>query len=498
MSFIHKEDPDQKGTGIASVLHNLHAALWEFDLRTKQLRCSAGFYIALGLESQFVDLSYAYFISHIVYHEDVSVVTTETYNCLLGKSKTLEIRLFTANGYQWFQSTFTRDQDTTITGTIVNIHQYKISEYQLTASNRQYAAVNKITKAGSWEIDARSRVLTLSKEAAEILELPLLPAADIDSLIRTVIPEHRPIMERTLNDCINIGKPCNVELQVRTGSKNTFWVKVSSFTTVDEYGKVQLVRGIIQNIDQVKRRETELLASFEFADHQNKRLQNFAYMVSHNLRSHANNLQYLVRLYQESEEPDEQKEIFKHIFAISNSLNTTIEHLNQIVKIESDIKQERQRTDIESLLKNVLNALDSNIQSADAQVHYDFTACPSIMYIPAYLESIFHNLLTNSLKYRDPERKVVISCYSKEENGNVYLIFEDNGTGIDLERYGKKLFGMYQTFHKNTDSKGIGLFLTRNQIEAMGGSIEVESTLNEGTKFTIRLGTTMQLTNGVQ
>ncbi len=498
MSFIQQQDPDYKGTGIAPVLHNLHAALWEVDLRTKQLRCSAGFYAALGLEPKDIDLSYAYFISNIVYHEDVSVVTTETYNCLLGKSKTLEIRLFTTNGYQWFQSSFTRDQDTTITGTIVNIHQYKVSEFQLAASNRQYAAVNKITKAGSWEIDARSRVLSLSKEAAEILELPLLPPADIDSLIRTVVPEHRPLIERTLNDSMTFGKPCDIELQVKTNSKNTFWIKINAFTTVDEYGKVQLVRGIIQNIDQVKRRETELLDSFKFVDHQNKRLQNFAYMVSHNLRSHANNLQYLVRLYQESEEPEEQKEIFKHIFAISNSLNTTIEHLNQIVKIESDIKQERQWTEIEPIFKNVLNALESNIQSANAQIHYDFTACPSIMYIPAYLESIFHNLLTNSLKYRSPDRKLVISCYSKDEDGNVYLVFEDNGTGIDMERYGKKLFGMYQTFHKNTDSKGIGLFITRNQVEALGGSIEVESTLDAGTKFIITLGTRLQLTNGVQ
>jgi signal transduction histidine kinase len=498
MSFVQQEDPDGKGTGIAPVLHNLQAALWEFDLRTKQLHCSAGFYAVLGLAPQDVDLSYAYFISNIVYHEDVSVVTTETYNCLLGKSKTLEIRLFTTTGYQWFQSSFTRDQDSTITGTIVNIHQYKVSEFQLTASNRQYAAVNKIIKAGSWEIDARSRVLTLSKEAAEILELPLYPPADMDNLIRTVIPEQRPVIERSLNDSITHGRPCNVELQVKTSSKNLFWIKLNAFTTIDEYGKVQLVRGIIQNIDQVKRRETELLSSFEFVDHQNQRLQNFAYMVSHNLRSHANNLQYLVRLYQESDEPDEQKEIFKHIFSISNSLNTTIEHLNQIVKIESDIKQERQLTDIEPVFKNVLTALKSNIDSVDAHIHYDFSACPAIMYIPAYLESVFHNLLTNSLKYRHPERMVVVSCYSREENGNVYIVFEDNGSGIDLERYGKKLFGMYQTFHKNTDSKGIGLFITRNQIEAMGGSIEVESTVNVGTKFIIRLGTVSQLIIGAQ
>jgi sensor histidine kinase regulating citrate/malate metabolism len=67
------------------------------------------------------------------------------------------------------------------------------------------------------------------------------------------------------------------------------------------------------------------------------------------------------------------------------------------------------------------------------------------------------------------------------------LYFEDNGLGIDLDKHGDSIFGMYKTFHHNPDAKGIGLFMTRNQIETMGGSIDVASTVNEGTKFTVKL-----------
>ena len=71
------------------------------------------------------------------------------------------------------------------------------------------------------------------------------------------------------------------------------------------------------------------------------------------------------------------------------------------------------------------------------------------------------------------------------ENGKKVLTISDNGLGIDLEKYKDSLFGMYKTFHKHPDSRGIGLFITKNQVEAMGGKIEVESKVGEGTAFKI-------------
>jgi light-regulated signal transduction histidine kinase (bacteriophytochrome) len=230
-----------------------------------------------------------------------------------------------------------------------------------------------------------------------------------------------------------------------------------------------------------------LQASINLLNDQNKRLQNFAYIVSHNLRSHTGNLQFMVNLHDESESADDRTEVFAHIKSISKSLSTTIDHLNEIVKIQTDVDQERKIISFEDSFRNVMSALQSNIESTDARIDYDFSKCPVINYIPAYLESICQNLLTNSLKYRHPDRQPVISCRTVKDHDHIYMLFEDNGIGIDMARYGDKLFGMYKTFHQNSDAKGIGLFITRNQIEAMGGSIKVDSTVNVGTKFTIRL-----------
>jgi signal transduction histidine kinase len=488
MTSASKEDYEEKERSSPTVLNVTNAALWGFDIGNQELRYSEGFYSALGFEPYELDGSYAHFINNILYHEDVSLLLNEAYNCTINASKNIEIRLFTKQGFQWFQNCFTRQSENQIIGALVNINQFKLSELQLLSENRLYATGNKIARSGTWEIDVHTRSLILSKEVDEILEVSESIHFSIGGFIRFFSPEHRPIVTDSLNNSIETGKPFDLDLQLKTSHRRVIWVKFKALAMIDAYGKCVKVKGILQNIDDLKQKESELRSSFAFIEHQNKRLQNFAYIVSHNLRSHANNLQYLVRLHQETSETGEQQEIFSHINTISNSLNTTIEHLNQVVKIEADIQQEKQLVELEPLFKNIINALKSNIQNANVTLEYDFSACPTVLYLPAYLESIFQNLLTNAIKYRHPERQPTIKCESRIVNDDVYLTFEDNGIGIDLERYGKKIFGLYQAFHNHPDSQGIGLYITRNQVEALGGSILVESVVDKGTKFTIRIG----------
>src|SRR5690606_23382072 len=116
----------------------------------------------------------------------------------------------------------------------------------------------------------------------------------------------------------------------------------------------------------------------------------------------------------------------------------------------------------------------------------DFKELKEINYIPEYLESILLNLITNAIRYKHQGRKPVIFIQTYMVNDHPYMEVSDNGMGIDLDQYGDKMFGMYKTFHRNPDAKGIGLFITRNQVETMGGSISVTSTVNIGTTFKIK------------
>jgi len=115
---------------------------------------------------------------------------------------------------------------------------------------------------------------------------------------------------------------------------------------------------------------------------------------------------------------------------------------------------------------------------------------------PAYLESILLNFISNAIKYSHPERVPILEISAIEEKDQLILIFSDNGIGIDLQRNRDKLFGMYKTFENNPDARGIGLFITKNQIDAMGGRVDVESELGEGTKFSIHFKN-LPLTNQI-
>jgi signal transduction histidine kinase len=95
------------------------------------------------------------------------------------------------------------------------------------------------------------------------------------------------------------------------------------------------------------------------------------------------------------------------------------------------------------------------------------------------------NFFTNVIKYRSPDRPPVIKLRVSSEEHYTVLSIEDNGLGIDLERHRDKLFGMYKTFHENQDARGIGLYIVKNQIEAMNGKITVQSKVGVGTVFKI-------------
>lgn len=247
------------------------------------------------------------------------------------------------------------------------------------------------------------------------------------------------------------------------------------------------VLAVVTDITERKQKELELNETLDIVGEQNKRLLNFAHIVSHNLRNHAGNISMLISLFDMEESVEEKEELMEYLKTASERLNVSIEDLNEIIdqqyKTETDLKTLKP-ADVISKVKDILF---SEILSYNIKFKEDIDESISIEYNPAYIESIILNLLSNAIKYRDPDKKPEISVTLCEETNHVYLTVSDNGLGIDLEKHGDKLFGMYKTFHGNDNSKGIGLFITKNQIESMGGSIEVESTPGKGTTFKIKL-----------
>jgi signal transduction histidine kinase len=476
---------------LAQIIDHINVGVFEFNITTKGVKWSAGFYALLGFKPGEIECSYNFFLEHLLYHLDKQVYLKAVHASSPDHANKAHVRLLTkSNGYQWFEITFNNWEDENgprCAGTLINIHRSKLLELHAAQNDFLFSETGTIAKVSGFEIDVPSLHLSLSKGAFDIYELNDNVKLSVEEAVSFFEPQYRPILDDAIENAIKFCRPFDVELLFRTAKDNVIWVRAKGLPIIDDFGRCTKVRGVFQDIDQVKKKSLGLQSSVSQLNDQNTRLQNFAYIVSHNLRSHSGNLKFMVKLFEESDSPDDRTEVFAHIKSISNSLSTTIEHLNEIVKIHTEIDNERKNLEFEEVFKSVMSALQSNVESANAKINYNFTKCPVVSYIPAYLESILQNLLTNALKYRNPDKQPVISCCTTKENNHIYMTFEDNGLGIDMERYGDKVFGMYKTFHKNSDAKGIGLFITRNQIESLGGSIKIESIVNMGTKFTIRL-----------
>lgn len=247
------------------------------------------------------------------------------------------------------------------------------------------------------------------------------------------------------------------------------------------------VLAVVTDITERKQKESDLSETLDIVGEQNKRLLNFAHIVSHNLRNHAGNISMLLSLFDVEESVEEKEELMGYLKTASERLNVSIEDLNEIIdqqyKTQNDLKELRPA----EVIGKVKEILYSEILSYNIKFKEDIDENISIEYNPSYLESIILNLLSNAIKYRDPEKKPKVEIKLFQEGDHVYLHVSDNGLGIDLEKHGDKLFGMYNTFHGNENSKGIGLFITKNQIESLGGSINVESEPGKGTTFKLKL-----------
>lgn len=255
---------------------------------------------------------------------------------------------------------------------------------------------------------------------------------------------------------------------------------------ISENGTISSLRGIMIDITKAKEAEKDLTKSFDVVSDQNKRLLNFSYIVSHNLRSHTSNIASLVSLLENSESEKEKKEMIQLLGCVSQSLNETMAHLNEVINIRSNTNLLLEKINLKEYVTATENLLKDQSKSNSIEIINNIPANAEISYNPAYMQSILFNIISNAIKYRDENRKTVISIDLFEaENFKSILQISDNGIGIDLNKNADKIFGMYKTFTSQVDSRGIGLFITKNQIDAMGGSIEVVSTPGKGTTFKI-------------
>ncbi|CAN5247359.1 hypothetical protein BH09BAC6_BH09BAC6_08270 [soil metagenome] len=265
----------------------------------------------------------------------------------------------------------------------------------------------------------------------------------------------------------------------------TFPVQLVVTAITTDEGEVKGFLGIATDISDLEKATSDLETPTGQLRKKNNQLLNFANIISHNLRSPVSNLNMVLYLYKESEDSAEKDILMVHFETLIKHLTETLNQLVDSLTIQEDKGMNREWLSFQDTFNKTKEIFIGTILETRAVITADFSDAPQIEYPKSYLESIFLNLLSNALKYRSPDRVPQITFKTAQCNNTTLLKVGDNGLGIDLNKHSDDLFGLSKTFHTNPEAKGVGLFMTKLQIEAMGGSITTESEVDRGTTFTI-------------
>ena len=367
-----------------------------------------------------------------------------------------------------------------------DITDRKSSENIILKSQQRIESLINTIDGIVWECDAKTFSFNfISKKVEKILGYSAEEWVQNETFwVDHIHPDDK---KWTIEYCtLKVNENSNHDFEYRMIAKNgkVVWLR-DIVNVISENGQSISLRGIMIDVTATKESEKKLNDSFNLVTDQNKRLLNFSYIVSHNLRSHTSNIASIMGLLESSESEEEKNEMIQLLKSVSNSLSETMIHLNEVITIRTNIGLVSEPLNLNYYLETAQKVLSEQVNVKEVSFVTSMPENVIINYNPAYLESILYNIISNSIRYSHPDRKPIIHIQWIIDSENKILQISDNGVGIDLVKNADKIFGMYKTFGNHIDSKGIGLFITKNQIDAMGGNITVESEPNEGTTFKI-------------
>ena len=364
-----------------------------------------------------------------------------------------------------------------------------ITEERMKLNEATLNAAQAIAHLGSWEINFASGDGLWSNECCRIYGLPVE-----DNM-------------HTFESWKSFIHPDDVGNVMKTVSKGEASKNISSFShriirkdgnirfllqdpryKQNKVGELTGIYGITHDITERHIAEVEKEKLTADILRRNKELEQFAYIISHNLRAPvANIIGFADELRIEGNTDEENSMYISELSASVNKLDEVIIDLNDILNSKQEINEAKEVISLTELVVAIRTSIMNLISKEDVEIITDFKELEIISSVRSYIHSIFQNLITNSIKYKQPGKRPVIEISSMKKNGKIILTFKDNGSGIDLNRNAKNVFGLYKRFHKGIEGKGMGLYMVKSQIESLGGTIKIESAPNEGTTFVIEL-----------
>lgn len=408
----------------------------------------------------------------------------------------IEVQLVTAKGRTiWVRCTGEvireNGQCVRVYGSIQDIDRQKRMELSVERSYERLSELTKNVPGAVYQVElspnGKLKYSFVSQGIREVFTILDFPGTNrLDTLLSRLINSEDA--ERVKNAVLHSAKtlqPIDIEFRHGEGAATKYLHSVAK-PEARENGAV-VFYGYVQNVSQKQRQREELKSFAKLASDQSARLLEFTHRVSHNIRSHVANLMGITEIMNSGGE----KERAEFVPLISESvlaLDESIRNLNDIINIQAQQSPEIESFGLHSLVEKVLHELQVQIRSGEVKVLNEVPESFVLHSNIAYIDSILTNLISNGIKYRSPDREAELYIAAERLEGEVVISVTDNGIGIDLEKYRDVIFKMYGGVNQGDgDNHGLGLFITKTQVEALGGQIEIDSEIDRGTTVRIVL-----------
>jgi len=389
----------------------------------------------------------------------------------------------------WYRVTIEaiRTDDNVLTGYCITAHDYteiKRATVALRESEERFRALieNSEDVVGLMEPEGRmiyvnpgvKRVTGYSPEDFLVM--------DLESIIN---PENKPEYQRFFDDVrANPHKLVSTSFRSRHKNGHWQWMEGTAINLLDVEG----IRSIVTNFRDVTGRRTseeERNTLLTQVIERNNDLLQFSFIASHNLRGPVASMLGLLNLMAMEEMPDDTRAMLAMVRNSANRLDEVIKDLSAILEMRSHEMHEKEAVSVTEITDGIRQALQSQIDESAARIVLDVKDAPIFFTIRSYFYSILYNLISNAIKYRSHRRKPLIEISAFRTPTTSGIRVKDNGMGIDLEKFGDKIFMLYQRFYLEVEGKGMGLHMVKTQVNSLNGSIDIKSTPGVGTQFTI-------------
>ena len=471
-----------------------HFGSWERDLVNNTERWSDEQYHILGFAPGEIEPSFDNYLKMVHHDERELVRQTVEYTIKHLDRQKYSCRIISKDGalkHLHAEMAVRRAEDGSllrVNGFIRDISETVHATTSLQKSEANMRAIFDNTETAYVLLDPELKVVSFNQLAYKIsFEILKKPLVDGSYALDYFNEDFRMQLNKHLQSVLK-GSSVSYEVNFPQPSGEVGKWYNTNYHPVWNYEKQVL--GVIMAITEITEKKLSELQEKKIAAElmqRNQDLEQFAYIISHNLRSPVANIIGITDALTDGELDEDDRQTFMEGLTVSvKKLDDTIIDLNDILQVKNVVVSNKEKVRFSEIVDDIKFSIGSLLDDKGVMINSNFAEVDEVSTFKSYMQSIFYNLISNSIKYKHSGRAPVIDITSRKLANKIELTFRDNSIGMDLESKSDHVFGLYKRFHpQHAEGKGMGLFMVKTQVETLGGKISVQSKVNEGTEFRI-------------